>query len=127
MVPSSALAEKCVTLESKLAPATNRFLCPNNSLLLVACRVTPVEVERVETRSSSPSTALEAKGLAIWTPLTPLAGVASSLKQSCAGLAAQGWAPVGLPSTTFWLNRRRRAEPSSVQVGVASTLPVILR
>ena len=44
MVPSSALAVKRVTLESKLVPTTKRLSCPNSLSELVACKETPDEV-----------------------------------------------------------------------------------
>ncbi len=65
----------------------NWLLCPNNWSVLVACRVAPVVVERVVVRSICPSTASSGNGLASWTPLRPLAGTSSSLKQSRPGSA----------------------------------------
>src|ERR1700761_3381020 len=128
MVPSSALAPKWVTLESRLAPTTNLLPCPNNSSELVACTENPAVVELVVVRSSSPSSAPSGNVFASCWPLRPLAGVLPSPKQSDPSLGgSQTWVPVGLPSWVCWLNERTCAAASTVQLGVTSTLPVRFR
>ncbi len=66
--------------------------------MLVACRVAPLDVERVLVRSFSPRNADEGNGLASQAPFRPFAGVEPSLKQSSVVSAVHGCVPVGLPS-----------------------------